>query len=857
MSSTPLNVSASQQPGINTVLIQWQGSEDAGSSSAVTYTISYNGNLAQPATISVDSLSLSDSTYSWNATFDLVHTQQYTFTVMATNADGSNSEAASAPEITFYVYPEQVGTVYATAGYGLVTVSWALSVSMDAVGYEVFTADGTSMGTFYNQDIISSDGILSVDILNLVPLLSYSFQVAAFNDAVSGLKSAVSNSATPSEGPFTVPDAPTNVVAVAGNGSVTLSWEPPSNDGGSMITTYIVTYRDGTVSTGSRLITYVMTGLTNGESYTFTITASNSIGDSLPSNASNTVTPSNTDSGGGGDAPTIDSVIYTNNTTLLLNYTQHANDTTLPSTCRVQAFVDGSMTTITIDTNSVALDVTNRQVTLSGLTAGSSYVLTLALGTTSFGTASQPYSVANLILSVANSNTQTLLVGTALTDIVYSTTAGATNAVFQNLPPGVTGAFQSNTVTISGSPNAVGTFAYTVTLNGSGASANGTITVLDAPSAPSSVTLQATGDSSLTFAWSTVTGAVSYAVSLRWTLGDYISDRTMSGITGTSYEFTELLDGVDYVCRVVASSATADSASSPPSLPARTATVPTLPTNVSYSSASAGALTASCAPVADLANNTSVSYTAYFKRAGAAATYDSMNLDLVAEMGMYRATRGALTGGVYEVYIGVRGDVDQRLMTTSLVEVGVLGPPSAPFNVTVTSMSQGVVTFAWSAPTSGYPLDALQYTATLSGPGGSTVTANTPLCSVSFALAITGGVYALSVTASNDNGVSAASTVCSVTNTYLAPPSFISYWQTLKAGSTVADLVSDWPLGLRWYRTNTDALQLSSSEVLVSGREYWATQTVSGGHESEERTRVRVRLWFYEDLWFFCQCNGY
>ena len=80
--------------------------------------------------------------------------------------------------------------------------------------------------------------------------------------------------------------------------------------------------------------------------------------------------------------------------------------------------------------------------------------------------------------SAANTNNQTVCINNAITNITYTTT-GATGAIVTGLPAGVTGSFASNTVTISGTPTASGTFNYTVTLTGGcdSVSAGGTIVV--------------------------------------------------------------------------------------------------------------------------------------------------------------------------------------------------------------------------------------------------------------------------------------------------------------------------------------------------------------------------------------------
>ena len=87
-----------------------------------------------------------------------------------------------------------------------------------------------------------------------------------------------------------VPGAPTAVTAVAGDTQATISFTAPASDGGADITLYTVKSNDGITATGTGS-PIVVTGLTNGNNYTFSVTATNIKGIGTASSVSNSVTP--------------------------------------------------------------------------------------------------------------------------------------------------------------------------------------------------------------------------------------------------------------------------------------------------------------------------------------------------------------------------------------------------------------------------------------------------------------------------------------------------------------------------------------------------------------------------------------
>ncbi len=115
----------------------------------------------------------------------------------------------------------------------------------------------------------------------------YTFKVHASNSFGDSPESAASNAVTP----VTVPDAPTIGAAVAGDTTAEVSFTPPAEDGSTAITGYVVVSDPDSI-TGSGLSSPItVTDLVNGTDYSFTVYATNAVGDGTESESSNVVTP--------------------------------------------------------------------------------------------------------------------------------------------------------------------------------------------------------------------------------------------------------------------------------------------------------------------------------------------------------------------------------------------------------------------------------------------------------------------------------------------------------------------------------------------------------------------------------------
>ena len=138
-------------------------------------------------------------------------------------------------------------------------------------------------------------------------------------------------------------------------------------------------------------------------------------------------------------------------------------------------------------------------------------------------------------LTTAGLDNQTECLGSAISNIIYSTT-GATGATVTGLPGGVTGAWASDAVTISGTPTETGTFNYTVALTGGSGTgtATGTITVNTIPNTPviSGQSSAISGSTGLVYSVSNPVAGATYT----WTVTG--AGWTPASGTGTSITLT-------------------------------------------------------------------------------------------------------------------------------------------------------------------------------------------------------------------------------------------------------------------------------------------------------------------------------
>jgi len=172
---------------------------------------------------------------------------------------------------------------------------------------------------------------------------------------------------TVSSGRRRAPDAPTIGTATDvgtsrayNNGAATVTFTAPSYNGGLPVTSYTVTSSPGGFTASGASSPLTVTGLASNTAYTFTITATNGIGTSAASSASNSITATTVP-----QAPTIGTATIST-TTASVPFTAGATGGKAVSTYTATSS-PGSIT----GTNSAS------PISVSGLTGGTSYTFTV------------------------------------------------------------------------------------------------------------------------------------------------------------------------------------------------------------------------------------------------------------------------------------------------------------------------------------------------------------------------------------------------------------------------------------------------------------------------------------------------
>jgi hypothetical protein len=231
-----------------------------------------SGTASLPVTVTADQLTEGSETF--RLTLDGVSPATYVTIIIN---DTSTTPVPDAPTIGTAT---AVGTTSISVAYTAPAYEGGASIT----SYTAVSSPGNVTGTVYQN------GSGSITVNGLTAGFTYSFRVYATSSAGNSAYSQSSNSLTP----WTIPGAPTIGTATAtGKTTATVAYTAPANNGGNTITSYTAVSSPGGVTgtlsqAGSGTIS--VSGLSAGGTYTFTVYATNSLGNSSSSGSSNQIT---------------------------------------------------------------------------------------------------------------------------------------------------------------------------------------------------------------------------------------------------------------------------------------------------------------------------------------------------------------------------------------------------------------------------------------------------------------------------------------------------------------------------------------------------------------------------------------
>ena len=305
-------------PGDRALAVSWSAPSDTGGSAITSYDLRYVRSDALDK--ADDSWTVRDSIWtSGPLSYELdglTNGVGYDVQVRAVNDAGDGPWSATATD-TPRTTPGAPTIDVITPGNYALSITW--SAPSDTGGSAITSYDlryirsdatDKSDDSWTVREGIWSSGLLQYGLnestgFDLSGGVRYDVQVRAVNEVGTGPWSA-SETGTPRSPfqPVTVPGAPASLLVTPGDGSLSIAWSAPADDGGADITSYDLRYissgaadkadanwtvKDDVWSSGAR--EYTLDGLTNGDRYDLQVRAVNEAGNG-PWSASETGTPS-------------------------------------------------------------------------------------------------------------------------------------------------------------------------------------------------------------------------------------------------------------------------------------------------------------------------------------------------------------------------------------------------------------------------------------------------------------------------------------------------------------------------------------------------------------------------------------
>ena len=658
--------------------------------------------------------------------------------------DVTISDPSAVVSATPFTVPNAPTAVTVASGNGAATVSFTAPANNGGSAITGYTVT-SSPGGFTNTGTTSP-----ITVAGLANGTAYTFTVVATNAAGSSAASTASAAVTPA----TVPGVPTAVTAVRGDTQASISFTPPASTGGSAITNYTVTSSPGGVTATGTASPIIVTGLTNGTAYTFTVVATNLVGTGASSAASAAVTPA-----GNPGTPTGLAATAGDGQVGLSWTAPAANGTAIIDYTIERSLAGANVWTTFTDGTSAA---TTASVT--GLTNGTAYDFRVT-AVNAVGSGSASTSVASTPRTVSGAPTSPVATpGNASASVSFVAPADnggspITGYTVTSTPGGFTGTGTGSPITVSGLTNGTSyTFVVTAT-NAAGDTSSvptAAVTPRTTPGAPTSVTaVRGNGQATVSFTAPASNGGApitSYTVT------------SNNGITATGTAspivVTGLTNGTAYTFTVVANNVAGPSAASSASAAVTPATVPLAPTSPTVTVGDGSAVVSFVAPYDG--GSAITGYTVTSSPGGITATGTASPITVT----------GLTNGSTYTFTVTATNAVGTSVASQASLGATPLAAPSTPTNLVVVNGDTEAF-LRWTAPTStgGSPITDYVIEFSLAGENDwSTFVDGVSTDTTATVTGLTNGTaYDFRVSAVTAAGVGAASVSASATPVLATP----------------------------------------------------------------------------------------
>ncbi len=718
--------------GAGILVLHWNAPSDTGASAITGYEVEWANNALFNPLLGTKTLGADSS---FTDIQDLPPNIDYYLQVRASNGSGAGPWSTSVSAQTAARPPAPTITSV-VPGDGSLTVSWTLPDFEGLLVSQTLCYRMESDNPFPTQEEVFSgrpcprskvpaEGATSFTIDGLTNGTEYQVRMkirtlvdfSPLSDIVNG---------TPVL-PSVVPGAPTLDSVTPGDGKLTVSWTAPT-DGGP-VTGYKVQWKSDSqefdTSQGDDVTSgtsHTITGLTNDTSYDVQVLAYNQIGNGTPSSTRSATPVAAAPVPGAPEIinVTIISHATTNSTLTFRVIVENANDTTIYLRYGV-----GDPPSQWTHLNGTASD-RNTEVTLTGLTASTTYTVQFSLDNSFPADASKSRTLTTPagttpgapIITGITAGDGTLTVNWdapkdtgGLTIISYKVQWRTENQTFvvgrQNTETGTTS-------TITGLTNGTTYYVRVIAVNsvGDGTPSNemsdtpdGAMPVVVAPGAPILDSV-APGDGQLTVSWSAPSGGgsvIGYKVQWR-TESQTFDENQQETTTGTTFTITGLTNGTTYYVRVIAVNSVGDGTpsnemSDTPDGAAPVVEAPGAPT-ITRITPGNGTLTVSW--TAPTSGGTVTGYKVQWRTES--QTFDENQQETTT--GTTFTITGLTNGTIYHVQVIAYNDAgddstpSNTMSGTPAAAAPVVEAPGAP-TITRITPGNGTLTVSWTAPTSG------------------------------------------------------------------------------------------------------------------------------------------------------------